>query len=78
MDVSSEQQKGKWYETERHPGDEYINAYNPTVLKFWKANMDIQLINCAEMFPLNNRKENGMRLNATLVMNILMHIIQQF
>ena len=48
VDVSSEQQKGKWYETERHPGDEYINAYNPTVLKFWKANMDIQLINCAE------------------------------
>ena len=29
---------------ERSPSENYVNAYNPTVLKAWQANMDIQYI----------------------------------
>ena len=32
------------YVTKRGPGDAFTNAYNPTLLRVWRANMDIQLI----------------------------------
>lgn len=35
----------KFYETKRGPNDAMVNAYNPTVLLHWQANMDIQLVN---------------------------------
>ena len=40
--------KGKFYETKRVSNSVYINSYNQVILKHWRANMDIQLINNAE------------------------------
>lgn len=37
-----------FYETSRGPNDTYINGYNPTILRFWRANMDIKLVSSAE------------------------------
>ena len=36
--------KGSSIVMKRAPGDSWINAYNPDVIKAWKANMDIQFI----------------------------------
>lgn len=33
-----------FYETKRSTSDIWINAYNPTLLRIWQANMDIQLV----------------------------------
>lgn len=40
--------KGKFYESKRSPQARYVNAYNPVILRHWRANMDIQLICNAE------------------------------
>lgn len=40
--------KGTFYETKRNAGDELINPYNIHILKKWRANMDIQLVNGKE------------------------------
>lgn len=48
VNLSSSGKPSKFYETERKEGDAFINAYNPTILRFWKANMDIQLVGSAE------------------------------
>ena len=40
--------RGRFYETVRRSGDVWINAYNPVILKHWRANMDIQLVGNAE------------------------------
>ena len=40
--------RGKYYETVRDKYSTWINAYNPTILKHWRANMDIQVVNNAE------------------------------
>ena len=40
--------KGKYYETYRDDNSGYVNAYNPTILRHFRANMDIQLANNAE------------------------------
>ena len=40
--------RGRYYETIRDTHSAYINPYNPTILKHWRANMDIQVINHAE------------------------------
>ena len=48
LDVVSDRQKCKFYETARNSSDAYINAYNPTILLHWQANMDIQVIGNAE------------------------------
>jgi hypothetical protein len=40
--------KGKYYETARSEDAAFINAYNPEILRHWRANMDIQLVNNAE------------------------------
>ena len=43
----------RFYETKRlTEKDRMINAYNPTILKIWKANMDIQLV--ASIYGLVN------------------------
>ncbi|WAR12801.1 hypothetical protein MAR_026981 [Mya arenaria] len=39
--------KGKFYDTYRPSDSLLINAYNPEILRHWRANMDIQLINDA-------------------------------
>ena len=36
--------KGKFYETKRTKEASMINAYNPIILKHWRANMDLQLV----------------------------------
>ena len=36
--------KGSSIVMKRAPGDSWINAYNPDIIKAWKANMDIQFI----------------------------------
>ena len=46
--VQSLKNKGKFYETRRTSDSLYVNAYNPVILKHWKANMDIQVVNNAE------------------------------
>ena len=48
VNLTSESQRGKFYETVRNVGDTYINAYNKIILKHWQANMDIQIIGNAE------------------------------
>ena len=40
--------RGKYYETFRDKDSLSINSYNPTILKHWRANMDIQVVNNAE------------------------------
>ena len=40
--------KDKPYETKRTEKDCYINAFNPVILDFWHANMDIQMVGTAE------------------------------
>ena len=40
--------KGRFYETVRTEEDVYINAYNPTLLQRWRANMDIQMVGAAQ------------------------------
>lgn len=42
--VNITQSKGRFYETARGNNSLFINAYNPTILKLWKANMDIQVV----------------------------------
>ena len=39
--------RGRFYETVRSKDDLYINAYNPKLLKRWRANMDIQMVGAA-------------------------------
>ena len=34
----------RFYETKRKESDIWVNAYNPTLLSLWEANMDIQLV----------------------------------
>lgn len=46
--VQSLKNKGKFYETKRTKESVFINAYNPTILRHWRANMDIQVVNNAE------------------------------
>lgn len=33
---------GRFCAFKRAPGEEMINSYNPKILKFWKANIDVQ------------------------------------
>ena len=44
----SKHNKGKFYETKRPHNSTMINAYNPIILKHWRANMDLQLVCNAE------------------------------
>ena len=46
--VQALKNKGKFYETKRNNDSLFVNAYNPTILRHWRANMDIQVINNAE------------------------------
>ena len=39
---------GCFYEMKQNPGDEMVNAYNPTILKHWHANHDIQILGNAD------------------------------
>ena len=39
---------GRFYETVRRTDDIWVNAYNPVILKHWRANMYIQLVGNAE------------------------------
>ena len=48
VEIASETNKGRFYEIKRRRVDSYINAYNPTVLQHWQANMDIHVIGNAE------------------------------
>ena len=48
VNVTSRGRSHRFYETIRKQSDAYINAYNPTILRFWRANMDIQLVGNAE------------------------------
>ena len=49
VDISTETSlRGRFYELRRLSRDAYINAYNPTILKYWQANMDIQIIGNAQ------------------------------
>lgn len=34
----------QFYVTQRNECDQWVNAYNPTLLKTWQANMDIQMV----------------------------------
>ena len=34
----------QFYVTQRNECDQWVNAYNPTLLKAWQANMDIQMV----------------------------------
>ena len=36
--------RGRFYETERSSADIWVNAYNPVILRHWRANMDISLL----------------------------------
>lgn len=36
--------KGMLYETKRNSNECMINSYNPTILRHWRATMDIQVI----------------------------------
>ena len=40
--------RGQFYETYRPKDSVYVNSYNPEILRHWRANMDIQLINDAD------------------------------
>ena len=40
--------RNHFYETKRSESAQFVNAYNPTILKRWRANMDIQLIDSAK------------------------------
>ena len=42
------QKKGRIYETKRDADSAFINAYNPTILRHFRSNMDIQCVNNAE------------------------------
>ena len=37
-----------FYELKRSTSSGYINAYNPTILDHWQANMDIQIVGNAQ------------------------------
>ena len=43
-DFTHPRRRGHFYETKRLASDQNINAYNPTLLKRWRANMDIQMV----------------------------------
>ena len=43
-DLTSPNKRGHFYETKRNKEELYINAYNPLLLKRWRANMDIQMV----------------------------------
>ena len=36
--------KARFYILKRDKGAEYINPYNPDLLRAWQANMDIQMV----------------------------------
>ena len=36
--------KARFYVLKREQGDEYINPYNPHILRAWGANMDLQMV----------------------------------
>ena len=36
--------KARFYVLKRQQGDEYINPYNPHILRAWGANMDLQMV----------------------------------
>ena len=40
--------QGKFYEVYRNQNSQFINAYNPTLLRHFRSNMDIQLVNDAQ------------------------------
>ena len=42
------QKRGKFYATKRSANAGFINAYNPVILRHFRFNMDIQLVNNAE------------------------------
>ncbi len=42
-------QNGRFYETKRSADAVYINSYNPTILRHFRSNMDIQIINNAKV-----------------------------
>ncbi len=41
MNVKTNKKKGVFYETVRSAQDIHINAYNPSLLKKWRANMEV-------------------------------------
>jgi len=43
----------RFYITKRSEGNEMVNAYNPHILKAWRANMDIQMIRSVYDVALN-------------------------
>ena len=47
VNVTSTHNKGRFYETKRTHADRLVNAYNPEILRRWRANMDIQMVNSA-------------------------------
>lgn len=36
--------RGRFYETYRLPSDSMVNFYNPAILRYWRANMDLQIV----------------------------------
>ena len=44
MEALSISEKGTHVVLERTPGEQNVNAYNPTVIKAWEANIDLQFI----------------------------------
>jgi hypothetical protein len=40
--------RGQYYEVKRTLADSYINSYNPALLRHFRSNMDIQIVNNAE------------------------------
>ena len=44
INITNQASKGHFYQTKRSADDLYVNAYNPSLLKRWRANMDIQMV----------------------------------
>jgi len=44
VNITNPSNRGHFYNTKRSINDQYVNAYNPTLLKRWRANMDIQMV----------------------------------
>ena len=44
VDITDPYLRGRFYETKRTEQEQYVNAYNPYLLRKWRANMDIQLV----------------------------------
>ena len=47
VNYTSPNSRSKFYETYRSDADTMVNAYNPYLLKRWRANMDIQMVSGA-------------------------------